>query len=69
MEAKKPQDFPADGSKVLFTDLLGIERKGVYKKNHNGYTETTELEVPAENAYVFPEEEIRSWKYQSEVGS
>ena len=66
METKKPEDFPKDGSAVKFTDLQGIERKGIYKKESNGYMETTELEMPGDNELIYPEEEIRSWEYIEE---
>jgi hypothetical protein len=58
--------FPEDGAQVLFTDMQGIQRKGVYKKGRNGYEEKSEVEVAEDNQQIYPEEEITKWEYIDE---
>jgi len=55
--------FPKDDSRVKFTDMQGIEREGMYKKDSNGYVEILVDEMPEESKYLYPEDEIVEWKY------
>ena len=59
----KNSPFPKDESRVRFTDMQGIERKGVYKKDSNGYVEISEVEMPEAGLSLYPEDEIVEWEY------
>ena len=55
--------LPNDDSRVRFKDVSGIEREGIYKKESNGYVEISYVTMPEETKYLYPENEIVSWKY------
>jgi len=57
---------PKDDSRVRFTDMQGIERNGIYKKDSNGYVEISEVEMPEESKYLYPEDEIVEWQYRED---
>lgn len=63
-----PTTFPLDESAVVFTDLQGIRRRGVYRKSH-GFVEISEMEVPRKEESFFPEEDIVKWEYEPESQS
>jgi hypothetical protein len=66
--AKEGKDFPVDGSSVIFTDLQGIRRRGIYRKNE-GFREITETEIPMEEQSFFPDDDIVGWEYEPESQS
>jgi len=59
----KDELFPIDKSHVFFTDLQGITREGIYKKDLNGYIESNGKELPADPEHIYPEVEIVKWEY------
>jgi hypothetical protein len=61
--------FPKDQAHVVFTDMQGIQRKGFYKKDSNGYIEAIGKELPSDPEYVYPEDEITEWEYAEEKGT
>lgn len=61
-------NFPLDESAVIFTDLQGIRRRGIYRKDH-GFVEISETEVPRSEESFFPEEDIAGWEYEPESQS
>ena len=54
--------YPPDESHVRFTDMQGVTRKGIFKKEANGYVELSEVEMPMETKFVFPVDEIVRWE-------
>lgn len=66
--ATKETDFPADESPVIFTDLQGIRRRGIYKKDL-GFQEISETEIPLEEQSYFPVEDVAGWEYEPESQS
>nr|WP_295927559.1 hypothetical protein [uncultured Dyadobacter sp.] len=65
---KETNSYPPDQSQVIFTDLQGIRRRGIYKKD-KGFQEITELEIPREEESFFPENDIAGWEYEPESQS
>jgi len=61
-------NFPLDESAVIFTDLQGIRRRGIYRKDQ-GFVEISETEVPRGEESFFPEEDIAAWEYEPESQS
>lgn len=57
--------FPDDESHVIFTDLQGIRRRGIYRKDQ-GFQEIAETEIPRKGESFFPEEDIAQWEYEPE---
>ncbi|WP_353719970.1 hypothetical protein [Dyadobacter sp. 676] len=62
------RDYPADLSNVIFTDLQGIRRRGIYKRGQ-GFQEISETEIPREQESFFPENDIVKWEYEPESQS
>lgn len=60
--------FPDDESNVIFTDLQGIRRRGIYRKDL-GFQEIAETEIPRKEESFFPEEDIAQWEYEPESQS
>lgn len=60
--------FPDDESNVIFTDLQGIRRRGIYRKDQ-GFQEIAETELPLKEQFFFPEEDIAQWEYEPESQS
>lgn len=60
--------YPPDGSAVIFTDLQGIRRRGIYKKSQ-GFQEISETEVPRDDESFYPENDIAEWEYEPESQS
>ena len=59
----KTNSIPQDDSRVRFRDSFGTERAGIYKKESNGYVEISEVEMPEETKFLYPEHEVLSWEY------
>jgi len=59
----KTNKIPQDDSRVRFRDNKGNERTGIYKKESNGYVEISEVAMPEETKFLYPEHEIVSWEY------
>jgi hypothetical protein len=62
------ETFPIDESPVIFTDLLGVRRRGIYKKNQ-GFKEISEMEIPEEEQFFYSENDIAAWEYEPESQS
>lgn len=62
------REFPDDESYVIFTDLQGIRRRGIYRKDQ-GFQEIAETEIPRKAQFFFPEEDIARWEYEPESQS
>lgn len=62
------RSYPQDQSQVIFTDLQGIRRRGIYKKTQ-GFQEISETEVPLEQQSFFPEDDVAGWEYEPESQS
>lgn len=60
--------YPQDQSQVIFTDLQGIRRRGIYKRAQ-GFQEISETEVPREQHSFFPEDDVAGWEYEPESQS
>jgi len=60
--------YPQDQSPVIFTDLQGIRRRGIYKRAQ-GFQEISETEVPLEQQSFFPEDDVAGWEYEPESQS
>ena len=54
--------YPPDETHVFFTDMQGITRRGIYKRESKGYVELSEVEMPMETKFVFPVDEIVRWE-------
>lgn len=67
-EARAQEKFPDDESQVIFTDLQGIRRRGIYRKDQ-GFMEIAETEIPRKEQYFYPEEDIAQWEYEPESQS
>lgn len=55
------KSYPEHHTSVTFTDLQGIERKGIYNAEKHGFQETVDLEIPREGEYFLPEDEVSDW--------
>lgn len=62
------REFPDDESHVIFTDLQGIRRRGIYRKDQ-GFQEIAEIEIPRKEEFYFPEDDIARWEYEPESQS
>ena len=62
------KEFPDDESNVIFTDLQGIRRRGIYRKDQ-GFQEIAETEIPRKEQFFFPEDDIAQWEYEPESQS
>lgn len=62
------RSYPQDQSPVIFTDLQGIRRRGIYKRAQ-GFQEISEIEVPLEQQSFFPEDDVAGWEYEPESQS
>lgn len=62
------ESFPTDESPVIFTDLQGVRRRGIYRKDR-GFVEVSETEIPAEEQFFYSEEDITGWEYEPESQS
>jgi hypothetical protein len=62
-------EYPEAGKPLIFTDMQGIVRRGIYKSDRHGFQEIGEVEIPVENEFVFPEDDIVSWDYTTATGS
>ncbi|MCF0069488.1 hypothetical protein LZD49_03335 [Dyadobacter sp. CY261] len=60
--------YPPDASQVIFTDLQGIRRRGIYNKD-KGFQEITEMEMPREGQYFYSEGDVANWEYEPESQS
>ncbi|ACT91891.1 hypothetical protein [Dyadobacter fermentans] len=60
--------FPDDESHVIFTDLQGIRRRGIYRRDQ-GFQEIAETELPKKEEFFFPEDDIAHWEYEPESQS
>nr|WP_295924801.1 hypothetical protein [uncultured Dyadobacter sp.] len=60
-----PGTYPQDGKSLIFTDMLGVVRKGIYKSDKHGFQQREDMELPHETQFVFPEDDIVSWEYES----
>lgn len=65
----KDELFPIDKSHVFFTDMQGITREGIYKKDLNGYVESNGKESPAYPELIYPENDIVKWEYPEKKNS
>lgn len=61
-------NFPTDQSQVIFTDMQGIRRRGIYTDG-KGFQEISETELPGDDAFFYPENDITSWEYEPESQS
>lgn len=59
----RDRKLPEDQSLVLFTDLNGISREGVYKKGSKAFIEALGDEGPEDTGNIYPEEDIVKWEY------
>lgn len=59
----RTNNIPKDDSRVRFRDIMGTERAGIYKKESHGYVEISEVEMPEETKFLYPEHEVVSWEY------
>jgi hypothetical protein len=55
--------LPNDQALVLFTDMNGISREGVYKKGSKAFVEAMGDEGPEDTGNIYPEEDIVLWEY------
>jgi hypothetical protein len=62
------ESFPIDESPVIFTDLQGVRRRGIYRKDQ-GFKEISETEIPEEEQFFYSEEDITEWEYEPESQS
>jgi hypothetical protein len=60
--------YPEADKFVIFTDLLGKERKGMYKKDVRAFVEVSESEMPMKTKLKYGLEEVKGWKYTEEDG-
>jgi len=60
LKQPKPDKF------VIFTDVHGVERKGMYKTDASGFVEISEVEMPVETKLIYKMSEVNQWKYQQE---
>ncbi|HEV7379515.1 MAG TPA: hypothetical protein VGN64_06960 [Dyadobacter sp.] len=58
--------YPEHNALVTFTDLLGIQRKGIYNAEKRGFQESSELEMPTESEFFIPEDEVSEWQPDSD---
>jgi hypothetical protein len=54
--------YPDHHAHVIFTDLQGVERKGIYNAEKHGFQETADLEVPLDSEFFIPEDEVTHWQ-------
>jgi hypothetical protein len=59
----KNPTLPEDQSLVLFTDMNGVPREGIYKKGSKAFVEAIGDEGPEDTGNIYPEEDIVSWEY------
>ena len=59
----KNKIYPPDQAKVLFTDLKGVRREGVYVMDMNAYVELVENSETRDCSNIFPENEIIQWEF------
>jgi hypothetical protein len=59
----KNAKLPDDQALVLFTDMNGIPREGIYKKGSKAFIEAIGDEGPEDTGNIYPEEDIVSWEY------
>ncbi|MCF0056142.1 hypothetical protein [Dyadobacter sp. CY356] len=59
----KNKIYPPDQAKVLFTDVKGVRREGVYVLDMNAYVELVESSDTQDCNNIFPEGEIIQWEF------
>jgi hypothetical protein len=59
----KDKIYPPDQAKVLFTDVKGVRREGIYVMDMNAYVESVEYSDIRDCTNIFPESEIVQWEY------
>ncbi|MEO6686026.1 MAG: hypothetical protein ABIN24_08675 [Dyadobacter sp.] len=55
--------YPPDQAKVLFTDVKGVRREGIYVLDMGAYVESAEDSNIRDCSNIFPENEIVQWEF------
>lgn len=61
--AMKDKIYPPDQAKVLFTDVKGVRREGIYVMDMNAYVESIEYSDIQDCTNIFMESEIVQWEF------
>ncbi len=59
----KDKIYPPDQAKVLFTDVKGMRREGIYVLSMNAYVESVGDSEVRDCSNIFPENEIVQWEF------
>lgn len=59
----KDKIYPPDQAEVLFTDVNGVRREGIYVMDMNAYVESVEDSDVRDCSNIFPESEIVQWEF------
>ncbi|WP_159471269.1 hypothetical protein [Dyadobacter sp. 3J3] len=59
----KDKIYPPDQAEVLFTDVKGVRREGIYVMDMNAYVESADDSNVRDCSNIFPESEIVQWEF------